>query len=250
MLYDTVSQCVFRPTPDIPASKTGGIIHSGEEKPLNYVDYVESDGTIFVDTGVKGKSGTASNMKVRFLETGDIGVACAYNSSLASDYRRFYLCYNLMKYSNAIQYGYGTAQTAFSAATDRDYVIETSLSVRSQTFTVDGTRKATNADTKQIDTGLNIWLFAFNFDNAPKYPGKTRIYYLKLWQGNADGSNMQLMRNFKPVQLSNGLVAIWDFVENKPYLAQSTTSPYGYVQFPVTGPVGEKIEAPFILVVR
>ena len=250
MLYDTVSQCVFRPTPDIPASKTGGIILSGEEKPLNYVDYVESDGTIFVDTGVKGKSGTASNMKVRFLETGDIGVACAYNSSLASDYRRFYLCYNLMKYSNAIQYGYGTAQTAFSAATDRDYVIETSLSVGSQTFTVDGTRKATNADTKQIDTGLNIWLFAFNFDNAPKYPGKTRIYYLKLWQGNADGSNMQLMRNFKPVQLSNGLVAIWDFVENKPYLAQSTTSPYGYVQFPVTGPVGEKIEAPFVLVVR
>ena len=250
MLYDTVTKSIFRPSPDIPASKAGSIILSGEEKPAKYVDYVESDGTIFVDTGVKGKSGTASDMKVRFMEAGDIGIACAYNSSLASDYRRFYLCYNLMKYSNAIQYGYGTAQTAFSAATDCDYVIETALSVGSQTFTVDGTRKITNSDTKQIDTGLNIWLFAFNFDNAPKYPGKTRIYSMKLYQGNADGSNMTLVRDFKPVRLSNGLVALWDFVEKKPYLAQSTTSPYNYVQFPVVGPDGEEIKAGLMIILR
>ena len=241
MLYDTVTESIFRPSPDIPASKTGGVILTGDEKPACYVDYVESDGTIFVDTGVKGKSGTASDMKVRFLEAGDIGVACTYNSSLASDYRRFYLCYNLMKYSNAIQYGYGTGQTAFSAATGRDYVIETSLSVGSQTFTVDGTLKANNSDTKEIDTGLDIWLFAFNFDNAPKYPGKTRLYSLKLYQGNADGSDMQLVRDFKPVRLKNGLVVLWDFVNSRAYLPQSTTSPYGYVQFPAVGPDGERI---------
>lgn len=250
MLYDTVSQCVFRPSPDIPSAKAVGIKLSGEEKPAYYVDYVESDGTIFVDTGVRGKSGTASNMKVRFLEAGDIGIACTYNSSLDNDYRRFYLCYNLMKYSNAIQYGYGTGQTAFSAATDTDYVIETALSVGSQTFTVDGTPKITNADTKAIDTGLDIWLFAFNFDNAPKYNGKTRLYYLKLYQGNADGSSMKLVRNFKPVKLSNGLVALWDFEENKPYLPQLVSSPGTLAQFPVVGNVGEKVSKPFTLVFR
>ena len=250
MLYDTVSQCVFRPSPDIPSAKAVGIKLSGEEKPAYYVDYVESDGTIFVDTGVKGKSGTASNMKVRFLEAGDIGIACTYNSSLASDYRRFYLCYNLMKYSNAIQYGYGTGQTAFSAVTGRDYVIETSLSVGSQTFTVDGALKVSNTDTKEIDTGLDIWLFAFNYDNAPQFTGKTRLYHLKLYQGNADGSNMKLVRNFKPVRLTNGLVALWDFVENKPYLPQSKTPPYGFVQFPVVGPDGEKVTAPFTLIMQ
>ena len=250
MLYDAVSKCVFRPSPDIPASKTGGVILTGDEKPDCYVDYVESDGTIYVDTGVKGRSGTASDMKVRFMETGDIGVACAYNSSLASDYRRFYLCYNLMKYSNAIQYGYGTAQTAFSAATARDYVIETSLSVGSQTFTVDGTRKATNADTKAIDTGLNIWLFAFNLDNAPQYPGKTRIYYMKMYQGNADGSNMQLVRNFKPVRLANGLVVLWDFVEKKAYLPQLVSAPGTYAQFPGVGSTGDKINAGTVILIR
>lgn len=250
MLYDAVSRSLFRPSPDIPASKTGGVILTGDEKPDCYVDYVESDGTVFVDTGVKGRSGTASDMKVRFMETGDIGVACAYNSSLASDYRRFYLCHNLMKYSNAIQYGYGTAKTAFSAATGRDYVIETSLSVGSQTFTVDGTRKATNADTKAIDTGLNIWLFAFNLDNAPQYPGKTRIYYMKMYQGNSDGSNMALVRNFKPVKLRNGLVVLWDFVEKKAYLPQLVSAPGTYAQFPVVGPDGEKVLSPFTLIIR
>ena len=250
MLYDMVTESLFRPSPDIPASQTGAIVLSGAEEPVNYVGYVESDGTIFVDTGVKGRSGTASNMKVRFLEAGDIGIACAYNSSLANDYRRFYLCYNLMKYSNAIQYGYGTGQTAFSAATGKDYVIETALSVGSQTFTVDGTLKANNADTKQIDTDLNIWLFAFNFDNAPRYPGKTRIYYLRLYQGNADGSNMQLVRNFKPVRLSNGLVVLWDFVEKKPYLPKSITAPYGNAQFSAVGPDGDKVVPPLVFVVR
>ncbi|MBR4612898.1 MAG: hypothetical protein IKO40_09305 [Kiritimatiellae bacterium] len=250
MLYDTLTESVFRPSPDIPASKTGGVILTGDEKPAYYVDYVESDGTIFVDTGVRGKSGTASNMKVRFLEAGDIGIACTYNSSLASDYRRFYLCYNLMKHSNAIQYGYGSNQTAFSAVTGRDYVIETSLSVGSQTFTVDGALKVSNTDTKEIDTGLDIWLFAFNFDNAPKYNGKTRLYYLKLYQGDADGSNMKLVRNFKPVKLSNGLVVLWDFEENKPYLPQLVSSPGTLAQFPVVGNVGEKVSKPFTLVFR
>ena len=249
-LYDAVTKSVYFPSPYIPSTKVGSIILSGEEKPDYYVDYVESDGTIFVDTGVRGKSGTASDMKVRFLEAGDIGIACTYNSSLANDYRRFYLCYNLMKYSNAIQYGYGTGQTAFSAATGLDYVIATSLSIGSQTFTVDGTLKANNTDTKEIDTGLDIWLFAFNFDNAPKYNGKTRLYYLKLYQGNADGSDMQLVRNFKPVKLSNGLVALWDFKNKKTYLPQLVSSPGTYTQFPVVGSTGDKINAGTVILIR
>ena len=77
--------------------------------------------------------------------------------------------------------------------------------------------------------------------DAPKYPGKTRLYSLKLYQGNADGSDMQLVRDFKPVRLKNGLVVLWDFVNSRAYLPQSTTSPYGYVQFPAVGPDGERI---------
>ena len=93
-------------------------------------------------------------------------------------------------------------------------------------------------------------MFAFNLDNAPQYPGKTRIYYMKMYQGNADGSNMQLVRNFKPVRLTNGLVALWDFVEKKAYLPQLVSAPGTYAQFPVVGSTGDKINAGTVILIR
>jgi hypothetical protein len=63
---------------------------------------------------------------------------------------------------------------------------------------------------------------------------------------------MQLVRNFKPVKLSNGLVALWDFQEKKAYLPQLVSSPGTYTQFPDAGvgPDGEKIRAGLKLIVR
>ena len=94
-----------------------------------------------------------------------------------------------------------------------------------------------------VDTGRNLYLFAKNDSDAgtPVSPAASRFYFLKLWQGDADGSNMALVRNFRPVKLTNGLVVLWDFVENKPYVAKSTTAPYYDTTFPVVGPDGAKI---------
>lgn len=250
MLYDTISKCVFRPSPDIPASKTGGIILTGDEKPDCYVDYVESDGTVFVDTGVKGKSGTVGEMKVRLLEIGDAGVVAAYDSSVANDYRRLYLLYNLTKYSNAVCYGYGANQTASSFIIGTDYEVRTLLAIGEQTFTVNGTQTYSDSLTKAIDTGLDLYAFAVNMDGLPKYPGKARLYSLKLYQGDADGSDMALVRNFKPVKLHNGLVVLWDFANKQAYLPQQVSSPGTYVQFPGVGSDGEKVQEAFTLIMR
>ena len=61
---------------------------------------------------------------------------------------------------------------------------------------------------------------------------------------------MALVRNYRPVKLSNGLVVLWDFANDVPYLPKSTTSPYNYTTFPVVGPDGAKIAEPFVVVVR
>ncbi len=71
--------------------------------------------------------------------------------------------------------------------------------------------------------------------NSFHFPGAARLYYLKLYQGDADGSNMKLVRNFRSVRLVNGLVVLWDFVEKKPYLPQLASSPGTYTNFPVAG---------------
>ena len=71
----------------------------------------------------------------------------------------------------------------------------------------------------------------------------TKVYYV-------DGRGMRRVRNFKPVRLENGLVVLWDFVEKKPYLPQSVTSPYPYRRFAVVGPDREKVTGPLIMVLR
>jgi hypothetical protein len=124
-----------------------------------------------------------------------------------------------------------------------------SLAAGSQTFHVidDATGAATLYSSKtnsiSVDTGRNLYLFAKNDSDAgtPVSPAASRFYFLKLWQGDADGSNMQLVRNYRPVKLSNGLVVLWDFVEKKAYVPQSTTAPYNCTTFPVVGPDGNPI---------
>ena len=61
---------------------------------------------------------------------------------------------------------------------------------------------------------------------------------------------MRLVRNFRPVKLTNGLVVLWDFVENKPYVAKSTTAPCYDTTFPVVGPDGAEIVSGSTIFIR
>ncbi len=251
MLYDAVSKSVFRPSPDIPASKTGGVILTGDEKPDCYVDYVESDGTIFVDTGVTGKSGTKADLKLQFKEKADKG----FLDSRSGD-ARYYLIHNGAN-NNVFYIGYGKAQSFSPCAINTDYTVQSELSVGRQEVTVDGVSKwTTGQDTTHINpsdninTGYNLYLFAMNQDGSPTYAGQARLYYLKLYQGDSDGSNMKLVRNLKPVRLTNGLVVLWDFVEKKAYLPQLVSSPGTYTQFPVVGADGEAIRDGLMIILR
>ena len=235
MLYDTIAEKLYRPSPDIPASRTGEVVVLEDEKPVNYVDYVESDGTIFVDTGVIGKSGTAAKLKMRFLEKTDAGFLESRKGG-----NRFYLWHNHTS-GNDMGYGYGSWVNFGSAAINTDYVVQSSLAVGSQTITVNGTPMISNSSTANIDTGYNMYLFTCHQDGIPQWHGKARLYWLKLYQGGSDGSNMRLVRNFKPVRLDNGHVVLWDFVENKRYSPQSVTAPYGCTTFSAIGPDGAEI---------
>ena len=252
-LYDAVTKSVYFPSPYIPSTKVGSVILSGEEKPDCYVNYVESDGTIFVDTGVEGRSGTKADAKLQFKEAADKGFLDSRKGE-----SRFYLIHNGANY-NIFYIGYGKAQSFSPCAVNTDYTVQSELSVGKQEVTVNGETKWTTGQSTtyitpsdNIDTDYNLYVFAMDYDGSPTYAGAARLYYLKLYQGDADGSNMQLVRNFKPVKLSNGLVALWDFQEKKAYLPQLVSSPGTYTQFPAAGvgPDGEKIRAGLKLIVR
>ena len=125
-----------------------------------------------------------------------------------------------------------------------------SFAAGSQTYTAiddaTGTEKlwSSRTDSAAVDTGRSLYLFARNNDGAPDGFCMGRLYFLKLWQ------NGTLVRDFKPVRLWNGLVVLWDFVNNEPYLPQSKTAPYNYTTFPVVGPDGDRIYTSTRIVVR
>ena len=254
MLYDTISKTLYRPSPDILESKAGPVVFTGEEKPVCFVDYVESDGTIFVDTGVTGKSGTTADVKMRFLEKGDLGFLDSRSGNT-----RFYMWHNYTKY-NIFGFGYGQFQSYGSSGdgkTDADYDVKVTLAQNRQEITVDGVSKWTTGQTTtninpsdNINTGYNLYLFAMNQDGSPIYAGKARLYYLKLYQGDSDGSNMKLVRNLKPVRLSNDAVVLWDFVEKKTYRPQLVSSPGTYTTFTSVGPDGEAIRDGLVIILR
>ncbi len=271
MLYDAVTESIYRPSPDIPASRVGKILLSGDEKPVRHVDYVEADGTVFIDTGVTGKAATTAEFKETNLMSKD-GEQCFLGSYGGSN-PRYYFWYHAWGYTLGLAYDtyfrpkkndpYADATSSSDpnvyklAKGDTTHAL-VSLAVGKQTFKTidDSTGEATLYSSKElttnVDTGRNLYLFAKNDNNAgtPSQPAESRFYFLKLWQGDADGSNMRLVRNFKPVKLSNGLVALWDSVEKKAYLPQSKTAPYDYTTFPVVGPDGEKIAEAFMMIVR
>ena len=254
MLYDTISKTLYRPSPDIPESKAGPGVFTGEEKPVCFVDYVESDGTIFVDTGVTGKSGTKADVKMRFLEKGDLGFLDSRSGNT-----RFYMWHNYTKH-DIFGFGYGQFQSYGSSGdgkTDADYDVKVTLAQNRQEITVNGVSKwTTGQDTTyinpsdNINTGYNLYLFAMNQDGSPTYAGKARLYYLKLYQGDSDGSNMKLVRNLKPVRLSNDVVVLWDFVEKKAYRPQLVSSPGTYTTFTSVGADGEAIRNGVVIILR
>jgi hypothetical protein len=256
MLYDAVTESIYRPSPDIPASRVGKVVLSGEEKPAQYIDYVESDGTVFVDTGVVGKSGTKAEMEMSFLENGDKGFLESRKGN-----SRYYLFHNG---NSKAMYGYGNwyyvpaaggagtqdSNAGFAMTNGQKYHVESLMAAGTQSVKINRTQMLTGSASETIDTGYNLYLFTCHMDGTPQYSGKGRIYWLKLWQGDADGSNMRLVRNFRPVKLTNGLVVLWDFVEKKAYVPQSTIAPYDYTTFPVVGPDGAEIRDGLMIIVR
>ena len=95
-----------------------------------------------------------------------------------------------------------------------------------------GTVVADRALADDIDTGRNLYLFANNNNGTAASFAKSRLYWLKLNQGG-------YVRKFQPVRLKNGLVGLWDFVEEKVYLPKNASG--GFATFSAVGPETQKM---------
>jgi hypothetical protein len=270
VLYDMVSRRVFYPVPAIPAAgNTGAILPEfTQSEPEAFLEYVDTDGTQFVDLGVVGRAGTVAEFRETNLRPDNGGEECFLGAIGSSADSRFYMWYHGNTYTlgvgydgsywrpslsdpatPAAQWGEGyedvyrlrcgdttRARVSFAAGAQKVIVVDDATGAR----TVVSTRTLA-AD---VNTGKNLYLFARNNNGTADAFARSRLYWLEIWQ---DGVQV---RKMQPVRLKNGLVAIWDSVEGKAYFPKPSSGT-GVVFFSEVGPEGrERLPRPFVLVVR
>ena len=246
MLWDEVSQTLFRPIPDIPATdaNTGEFRGFGEVEPAAFLEYVETDRKQYVDTEIVGRSGTTAEFEMAWTAAGaDESFLGLRDTSKADSLSRFYFWQknSTATLASAIYYGYGYTKYLIADAPDQVgsnqsanlipvtagqvYHVRSSLNTGSQTIEVDGTTLLNRTEPATISSDLHLYLFALNYGGTAQYFGRTRFYWLKIWQ---DG---QLVRNFRPILLESGLAALWDSVSKQVFLPSAPFSAMG----PVSG---------------
>lgn len=185
------------------------------ELPIGYkrLEYVESDGTNHIDTGVIGKSGLSCEGRMSF-------VVVPYDSTFIgsrknnSDTRIYPL-----HYFQKPTYGYCQFfQCGTAAKANTIYDFATTLKVGEQRFTWNGEVIGTNNLTNELNTGYTMYIFALNQANAQKWPTKGRLYYLKIWE------NDMLVRDYIPCMNKEGVCGLWDKV-NSTFNSSATSSP-------------------------
>ena len=217
-------------------SSSGGTITAGPEVPTcpdyangvpvgyRVLEYIESSGTQYIDTGINADSDLGIDFKYQFTSTtpkqriGAIFDNAVPVTTGASIYIRHHL--NVDKNvgsDDRIDYYIGIFDDNLELLNPIDTNIHTFvLDTVNDRYIVDGNTNTYNAD--NFDTHLNYWLFMRNSNNSDLYsPSSMRIYYFKM---KYDGT---LVRNLVPVQrISDNEIGMYDTVNHRFYTNDGT----------------------------
>lgn len=197
----------------------GGTISGYETRlPREYqeVEYIESSGTQYIDSGVEGKYGISTYAKVDILSPINANACLLGCRSGGGDFR-FYVGYR--QYTNTINIGYKIEITSNVAPTPNT-VKEYEYSVDNGYLTI---KENGNTILSQVEsdttfyTNLNMWVFANNYQGVLNNSISAKLYSLKIWYNGA------LVRNFIPCfRKSDNVIGLYDLVNNQFYTNAGT----------------------------
>ena len=226
-LYDAVSDRIFFPGVDY--AKWGPVTAIEDSvRPTAWLEYVDSDGAQYVDTGVRGRGGLRAYMDMEWLKVSDDWAFLDARASLSTETRVMF--WHTAWSSAALAYGgfvypgkgggvaSSTADRLAVAANTR-YRVTTELKAGAQTMDIVGGayggRVYTAAKTDDVDAGVNLTLFGNNVGGVVANLSKARLHRVKIWR---DG---EPVRDFRPVMTNIGAAMLWDAVERKLYLSST-----------------------------
>lgn len=182
------------------------------------VEYLESTGTQYIDTGVNAKTGLTIESKFKFLKGG--GIYCGAITTTSGSGDRYYA----INLANSPNVCFTYMDTQFTGATalsiGNTYTVKTVLGSTRQEIFVDGVSKGYITKTVTADLNWTLGLFAVHRGGTfnPQWydPVTTSMYYCKIWDGDT------LVRDFIPCIDPLGRPCLYDLVGKKPYYNQGT----------------------------
>ena len=188
------------------------VLFSAEVK---FVDYVESDGSQYVDLGIKGRSGMRVTTRMSWVALPSVNGG-GYIGAQNGNTQFFPIYYYAAKWFM----NYGTIKSGGSSpAAGVIYDIVSVLRKGEQTLTVNGKTDISKTSKDEYNTDRNLYLFAINHTSQDKT--KARCYSLKIETNTVDGAWVTA-RYFRPITV-DGEGALCDMVSGNIYRPATAT---------------------------
>ena len=215
------------------------------------VEYLESTGTQWIDTGISAQSGLSAEYDIRLNQSGLNGIGGYYSAA-----KSLYL--GLVRASGNIGYAYGyqaVQESSFAPIVGRFYKVAVSMLDVAQSITIDGQTIISTSFYYYFNDGGKIYLFAINNNAGADVMSNISLKTVKIYLQNTlvrdlipvrvgtvgymyDRVTKRLfgnqgtgaftigpdvakpvmgLRRFKPTSrnyVQDGLVAMWDGIEN------------------------------------
>ena len=183
------------------------------------LDYIESSGSQWIDTGVRGKVGVVAEVDVACVTMGDNTIlGCRKDSG---DTRFYPVHWANGKWWKGWLRGGVYWSTSPEITNGQKYHVRTVFKSGEQAFYVDGVSKGTpTSETSSFDSGINMYLFAANKYGTGVFQGASaRIYSAKIW---LEGD---LKRDYVPCKDEDGVACLYDLVDGR-YFYNGGSQPF------------------------
>lgn len=220
-IKDNVVGLYDRATANFVSSGSGTPLVAGpvvdRSKPDAFVEYVESNGSQWVDTGVDGRAGVKSEADIDWISGyAPLGV-------INSEWGHCLLlqCLDDNKIGGQAIFSQ-EAVTTVALNSGRHVVVSEACAGSKMTITVDGTTSAESpVNVYNYSTGLTIWMFAAHGGDGAWGEGNSKFYGLKLWRTGSDGV-CRIQRHFIPC-VKGGRAGLYDAVSGVIFYSHSGT---------------------------
>ena len=187
---------------------------SVDGKPDFFAQWIQSNGSTFIDTGVIARPETKIEAKYQLK---DVTFSRLAGARVGNSLYFAITCHNgaRMQFVSA---GSAVYLDGGTYVANTDYTAVMDVHTNSQTYTVtgpSGTLTTNDTLTASNLSPFTLYIFGMNYNGSVDGQSKARLYYMKIWQ---DGN---LVRDFVP-GVRNGEGCLYDRVHDKCYFSGAT----------------------------